>query len=142
MPLLAVTPRRLLLHQVGLTCGFCITRWSVSPSKSLGFHVDFVLGAFHFLSARFIQLPSSRRFLIICPRSLRPWDICARARTARTVGDDRGKLVSDLSSTRLLAFDVHNLSQVLCRMLQFQFWLALLTTTRWYNASSRQSNFL
>ena len=29
---------------------------------------------------------------------------------ARTVGDDRGKLVSDLPSTRLLAFDVHNLS--------------------------------
>ena len=29
---------------------------------------------------------------------------------ARTIGDDRGKLVSDLPSTRLLAFDVHNLS--------------------------------
>ena len=29
---------------------------------------------------------------------------------ARTVGDDRGKLVSDLPSTRLLACDVHNLS--------------------------------
>ena len=29
---------------------------------------------------------------------------------ARTVGDDRGKLASDLPSTRLLAFDVHNLS--------------------------------
>ena len=29
---------------------------------------------------------------------------------ARTVGDDRGKLVSDLPSTRLLASDVHNLS--------------------------------
>ena len=58
-----------------------------SPSKSFGFHVDFVLGAFHFHSARAIQLPSSKRFLIFCPRFLRPWDIgsCALIPLERSV---------------------------------------------------------
>ena len=105
-----VITQRNLMHYFDLTCGFCITRWSFSPSRSLGFHVGFVLGVFHFLSARFNQLPSSKRFLIFCRYSCGPGISALVLALARTIGDDRDKLVSDLPSTRLLAFDVHNLS--------------------------------
>ena len=91
------------------------------------------------LSKRTIySVPSSKRLLIVCPRSLRPWDVCACART-RSNGwwwswqACFGSSIHSASCLWCPQSVSSNTVRVECS--SSQFWLALLTTTRCYNAN-------
>ena len=63
----------------------------------------------------------------------------------RTIGDDWGKLVSDLASTRLLAFNVHNVSLQVLSVSTAPIPNSgehFLTMIRCFNSPSIHSNFL